>query len=132
MKNLHDLSRHPSPYSVPIILRPLPSKIVEGEHFVTAELLSLIPGSSSLAREAESKATGRELVVSTQSAQPSSTSKDFNPTPQASRQVKGGSRLERPPLERKGSSPAPQVSKKKKVTLRRQKATGAGAKDFIP
>ena len=35
---------------------PLPSEIVEGEHFVTADLLNLIPGSSSLAREAESEA----------------------------------------------------------------------------
>ena len=65
MKNLHDLSRHPSPYSVLIIPRPLPSEIVEGEHFVTADLLNLIPGSSSLAREAESEAAGQELVIST-------------------------------------------------------------------
>ena len=28
VKNLHDLSRHPSPYSVPIIPRPLPSEVV--------------------------------------------------------------------------------------------------------
>ena len=55
MKNLHDLSRHPSPYRVLIILRPLPLEIVEGEHFITANLLNLIPGSSSLAREAESE-----------------------------------------------------------------------------
>ena len=54
VKNLHDLSRHPSPYSVPIILHPLPLEIVEGEHFVTADLLNLISGSSSPAREAES------------------------------------------------------------------------------
>ena len=60
MKNLHDLSRHPSPYNVPIIPRPLPSEIVEGEHFVTTDLLSLIPGGSSPAREAESEAAGRE------------------------------------------------------------------------
>ena len=56
VKNLHDLIRHPSPYSVPIILGPLPSEIVQGEHFITADLLNLIPGSSSLAREVESKA----------------------------------------------------------------------------
>ena len=51
VKNLRDLSRHPSPYSVLIIPRPLPSKIVEGEHFVAADLLRLIPdGSSQLGR----------------------------------------------------------------------------------
>ena len=85
VKNFHDLSRHPSPYNVPIIPRPLPSKILEGEHFVTADLLSLIPGSSSPAREAKSEATGQELVISTQPAQPSSASEDSDPTPQASR-----------------------------------------------
>ena len=81
MKNLHDLSRHPSSYSIPIIPRPLPSEVVEGEHFVAADLLSLIPGGSSLAREAGGEVTGRELVLSTQSAQPSSTSKDSGPAP---------------------------------------------------
>ena len=74
VKNLHDLSRHLSPYSVPIIPCPLPSEIVEGEHFVTADLLSLIPGSSSLARGAESEAAVRELVIGTQAVQPSSAS----------------------------------------------------------
>ena len=68
MKNLHYLSCHSSPYSVPIIPRLLPSEIVEGEHFVSVDLLSLILGGSSPAREAESEATGRELVINTQSS----------------------------------------------------------------
>ena len=46
MKNLHDLSRHPSPYSVLIIPCPLPSQIVEGEYFMVADLLSLLPSGS--------------------------------------------------------------------------------------
>ena len=66
VKNLHDLSCHPSPYSVLIIPRPLPSEVVEGEHFVVADLLSLIPGSFSSVVEEESEAAGRELVISTQ------------------------------------------------------------------
>ena len=76
VKNLHDLSHHPSPYTFPIILRPLPSEVVECEHFVAADLLSLIPGGSSPA-----KGGGRELVVDTQSAQPASTSEDSSLTP---------------------------------------------------
>ena len=80
-KNLHDLSRHPSLYSVPIIPRPPPSEIVKGEHFVTTDLLNLIPGSSSPAREAESEAVGRELVINTQLVQPSSASEDSGPAP---------------------------------------------------
>ena len=81
VKNLHDLSRHPSPYSVPIIPRPLPSEIVVGEHFVAADLLSLIPDGSSPAREAESEASSRELVINTQPSQPSSASEDSGSAP---------------------------------------------------
>ena len=65
VKNLHDLSHLLSPYSVPIIPPPLPSEIVEGEHFVATDLLSSISDGSSLAREMESEAAGRELVIST-------------------------------------------------------------------
>ena len=65
VKNLHDLSRHPTPYSVSIILHPLASEIVEGEHFVTADLLNLIPDSLSLARESETEAACLELAVLT-------------------------------------------------------------------
>ena len=131
MKNLNDLSGHPSPYNVPIIPLPLPLEIVEGEHFFAADLLSLIPGGSSPSREAESEVAGRELMISTQPAQPSSTSEDSDPAPQASRQVEGGSCLERPRLAIKDSRLAPRASKKKKRTLRLQKVAGAWAEDFI-
>ena len=58
VKNLHDLSHHSSPYTVRIIPRPLPSEVMEGEHFVAMDLLSLIPGGSSPAREDGNEATG--------------------------------------------------------------------------
>ena len=81
VKNLHDLSCHSSPYTVPIIPRPLLSEVVEGEHFVATDLLSLVPSGSSPTREAGSEVTRRELVIITQSAQPYSTSEDSGPTP---------------------------------------------------
>ena len=40
--------------------------------------------------------------------------------------------MERPSVARKGSRPAPQVSKKRKRTSERQKVTGAGVGDFVP
>ena len=132
VKNLHDLSCHPSLYSVPIILHPLPSEIVEGEYFVTADLLNLIPSSSSPARDVESEAAGRELVISTQPVQPSSTSEDFSSAPQAYRQGERGSRLERLPLERKGSRPTPRTLKRRKGTLGGQNVPWAGMEDFVP
>ena len=54
VKNLHDLRRHPLPYNVLIIPRPLPSEVVECEHFLAADLLSLILGGSSPTMEVES------------------------------------------------------------------------------
>ena len=104
---------------------------MEGENFVAADLLSSIPCSSSPAVEAESEVAGRELVISTQPAQPSFASEDSVLAPQASRQVEGGCSLERPPLEINDSRLAPRASKKKKGTLGRHKVAGAGAEDFI-
>ena len=105
---------------------------MEGEHFVTIDLLNLIPGSSSLAREAESEVAGRELVINTQPVQHSSASKDFSPAPQASRQGERGSCLERLPLERKGSRPTPQTPKRRKGAPGRQNVPWAGVEDFVP
>ena len=41
LKNLADVRLSPAPYSLPIILRSLPLEIVDGEHFITSDLLSL-------------------------------------------------------------------------------------------
>ena len=70
-KNLRELSRNPSPYIIPVIPRPLPVEIVEGKHYVIADLLNLALSSSSPTKNSETKAVGRELAVSTQSEQPS-------------------------------------------------------------
>ena len=107
LKNLGDLSRILAPYSVPVIPRPLPTKIVEGEHYVTVDLLNLLPGSSSPTKEPETEVAGRELVIRTQLGQSSSASEDSGLAPQASRQGEKGSRLECLPLARKGSCPTP-------------------------
>ena len=105
---------------------------MEGEHFVTVDLLNLISGSSSPAREAESESAGSELVISTQLVHPSSASEDSGPTPQASRQGERGSCLERLPLERKGSHPAPRTLKRRKGTHGCQNIPRAGVEDFVP
>ena len=105
---------------------------MEGEHFVIADLLNLIPNSSSLVREADGKVAGQELVISTQPEQPSSASEDSGFAPQASRQVEGDSYSERPPLAIKDSRLTPRASKKKKGTLRRHRVARVRAEDFIP
>ena len=132
LKNLDDLSHNLAPYSVLVIPRPLPTEIVEGEHYVTADLLNLLPGSASPGREPEIEEAGRELVIHTRPGQPSSASEDSGLALQASRRGERGSRLERPPLVRKGSYLTPKALKRKKGTSGRQKVPRAGVEDFVP
>ena len=47
VKNLQKLGANLFPYIVPVIPRPLLEELTKDEHFVLANLLKLIPGSSS-------------------------------------------------------------------------------------
>ena len=79
--NLLKLSRNPSPYVLPVIPRPLPSEIEEGEHYVIADLMNLAPGSSSPTQTFETEVVGRELVINIRQKQPSLAREDFDPAP---------------------------------------------------
>ena len=63
VKNLRELSCHPSPYILPVIPCPLPTEMVEGEHYMVADLLTLVPGSSSPAQTFETEVVSPELVI---------------------------------------------------------------------
>ena len=47
VKNSQELSSSPFPEMAPVISRPLLGEVVKGEHFVLADLLKSISGSSS-------------------------------------------------------------------------------------
>ena len=132
LQNLNDLSRNPAPYSVPVIPRPLPTEIMEMEHYVTVDLLNLLPDSSSLSREQETETVGRELVIRALPEQPSSVSEDSRPTPQASRQGEGGSRLERLPLANKGYRPASRALKERRGRPGKRDASFKRVVDAVP
>ena len=106
-RNLRELSRSPSPYISPIIPRPLPIEIVEGEHYVIANLLNLASGSSSPAKTSETETVGGELVISSRPEQPYLAGEDSGHVPQASKKDDTGSRFEPLPITKKGSRPAP-------------------------
>ena len=126
VKNLRELSRSPSPYIIPVIPRPLLVEIVEGENYVIVDLPNLAPGSSSPTKNFETEAVGRELVISTQSEQPSLSREDSDLVPKAYKKDDKDSRLERLPFAKKGSRPAPQASKKGRWVPERIKTLGAG------
>ena len=71
LKNLCELIRNPSSYILPVIHCPLPAEVVEGEHYVVTDLLTLVPGSSSTAQTSKAEVVGRELAISFRSEQPS-------------------------------------------------------------
>ena len=50
---MHELGACLFPYIVPIIPRPLLEELIKGEHFILADLLKSIPGSSSQAGSAQ-------------------------------------------------------------------------------
>ena len=56
----------PDSYTLPVIPRPLPSNVMEGEHFVLADVRRLVSGSASSSRdlvvEASSRVQGAQSV----------------------------------------------------------------------
>ena len=75
VKNLRELGGSPFPYIIPIVPRLLPTKVIEKEHFVVADLLKLVSGSSSQpipGQEDQMEATARTLVRYAHIAQPQS------------------------------------------------------------
>ena len=64
-KNLADVRRNLAPYNLSIIPRLLPLEIVDGEHFITIELLNLIAGNASSSRVLDAETSSQELVSRT-------------------------------------------------------------------
>ena len=58
-ENIPALRHNPAPYTLPVIPRPLPSNVVEGEHFVLADVRRLVSGSASSSRDLVVEASSR-------------------------------------------------------------------------
>ena len=108
------MRRSPAPYNLPIIPRPLPSEIVDGEHFVTTYLLSLIAGSVSPSGEPEAETSNREQASRALSVPSASTSGDSSPAPPGPSQGERGIRPARLPLPRKGTGSTLRILKIKR------------------
>ena len=63
LNNLVGVSQSPTPYSVPIISRLLPSEIVSEEHFVTANLLDFLAGHAPSSGDPEVEALSLEQAL---------------------------------------------------------------------
>ena len=58
-ENISAVRHNPAPYTLPVIPWPLPSNVVEGEHFVLADAWSLVSSSASSSRDLVIKASSR-------------------------------------------------------------------------
>ena len=76
-ENISAVRNNPAPYTLPVIPRPLPSNVVEGEHFVLADVRRLASGSASSSRDLVVEASSR--VQGAQSASRSSASSSRGP-----------------------------------------------------
>ena len=114
LKNLVDVRRNPTLYTLSIIPRPLPSEIVDGEHFVTIDLLNLTTGSGFSSRVLDAETSSRELVSRTLSGSSASTNRGSGYALCAFSWGERGHCPESLPLPRKGTSSAPWVLKSKK------------------
>ena len=120
-KNLADVRRNLAPYSLPIIPRPLPSEIVDGEHFVIVDLLRLISGGASTSGGVKAEIEDRRSAAQSPSGPSTSNSEGSGSAQPAFRRGERGSCPERLPLPSRGGKSAPRVLKVKK-----KRATGRG------
>ena len=58
-ENISVVRHNPAPYTLPVIPRPLPSHVVEGEHFVIADLRRLVSGNASSSKKPVIEASSR-------------------------------------------------------------------------
>ena len=133
LKNLADVRQTPAPYSLPVIPRLSPLEIVEGEHFITSDLLSLLEGRAPPTRDPEAEESHQEQASRASPASSTPTSGDSSLASQGPGRGERGIRSARLPQLRKGTGSASRVPQTRKKGIGRVKSTpGAQVEDFIP
>ena len=132
-ENISAVRHDPDPYTLPVIPRSLPSNVVEGEHFVIADVRRLVSGSASSSRDSVVEASSW-----VQGARSSSRSSAFSSRGSSSPSSAPSRRARRDRPERflplaQVSGAAPRVVKvKRKRALESRNAPGSRCENFIP
>ena len=124
-ENISVVRNNPTPYTLPVIPRPLPSNVVEGEHFVLTDVRRLASGSASSSRDLVVEASSRVQGARSASRSFASSSRGSDLSSAPGR----GARVHRPerilPLAQAAGA-APRVVKvKRKKALKRRNAPGS-------
>ena len=118
-ENINVVRRNRAPYTLLVIPRPLPSHVVEGEHFVIADLRRPVSGSTSSSRNPTIEASSRVQGAGSTPRSSGSSSEGSSSSPPVPGKRTMSDHPERllPPARVAG--PAPQV-----VKVKRKRASG--------
>ena len=108
LDNISAVRRNPTPYTLSVIPRPLPSDVVEGEHFVIANLRRLVSSSTHLSDGPVVEASSRVQGAWSASGSSTSPSEDFSSAQLVPSRRTRSSRPERLPLPEKVAGSAPE------------------------
>ena len=75
LENISVVRHNPTPYNLPVIPHPLPPDVVEGEHFVVADLQRLVSRGASSSKDPTVEASSRVQGVGSGSGASTSSSK---------------------------------------------------------
>ena len=129
-ENVSAMRHNPAPYTLPVIPRPLPSNIVEGEHFVVKDVRRLASGSASSSRDLVVGASSR--VQGARSAS-SATSGRGSDSPTASDRGTRGRHPELLITLTSAVRAAPRVVKvKRKRVFKSRDAPESRCENFVP
>ena len=132
-ENISTVRHNPAPYNLPVIPRALSLDVVEGEHFVVADLRRLVSRGSSPSRDPTVKASSRvQGVGSASGAFTSSSGSSGSSLPVSGRGTRSG-HPERLRLPVQVAGPAPRVIRiRRKGAPGRRNAPGSKGEDFVP
>ena len=132
-ENISVIRHNPAPYTLSVIPRPLPSHVVEGEHFVVVDLWCLVSGGANSSRNPIIEASSHVHGARSTSRSSSSSSGGSSSSLPALGERTRSKHPERLLLPAQVAGPAPRVVKvKRKRAFGRRNASGSKGEDFVP
>ena len=132
-ENISTMRHNPTPYNLPVIPRPLPPDVVEGEHFVVTDLRRLVSRGANSSRDPAVEASSRVQGVGSASGAFTSTSGSSGLSLPVPGQGTRSGHPERLRFTMQVAGPAPRgVRIRRKGAPRRRNVPGSKREDFVP
>ena len=131
-ENISAVSHNPAPYTLPVIPRSLPSNVVEGEHFVLADVRRLASSSASSSRDLVVEASSQVQGARSESRSSASSSRGSDSPLASGRGASGHGPKRILPLVQVTRATPRVVKIKRKKALKRRNAPGSRCENFVP